>query len=184
MKTISKIIVFFIIIFSIGLFFMVKIENRLILKKELLDNQWKKITKMNDHKIILLKNNIMDLKKNDTLLFLINSNVNKSKCNDDYSLFAFFLNEYILKNQFDKNLIADLTKNDSIINETINEYNSEVMEFNKYASSFPIIIISRSKKYKTYNKLPIFFGKENLNPKVSKDETIKWLKEIERREGF
>lgn len=184
MRVIFKIIVFIIIVFSIGLFFMVKIENKLIAKKESLDNQWRKITKLNDYKISLLKNNILDLKKNDTLLFLLNSNVKKSKCNDDYSLFAFYLNEYILKNEFKKDLNINLTKNDSLINQTITKYNSEVMEFNKYASSFPIIIISRTMKYKTYNKLPIIFGEENLNPKVSKEETFKWLKEIEKSEGL
>ncbi len=63
MRVIFKIIVFIIIVFSIGLFFMVKIENKLIAKKESLDNQWRKITKLNDYKISLLKNNILDLKK-------------------------------------------------------------------------------------------------------------------------
>ncbi len=90
MKAIFKIVGLFIIVFSIGLFFKVKIENKLIIKRESLDNKWKKITKLNDNKIVLLKNNFLDFKKNDTLLLLLNSNVNKSKCNDDYSLFAFF----------------------------------------------------------------------------------------------
>ncbi len=58
------------------------------------------------------------------------------------------------------------------------------MDFNKYASSFPVLIISRSKKYKTYNKLPIIFGKQNTNPKVSKEETVKWQKNMEKREGL
>jgi hypothetical protein len=73
---------------------------------------------------------------------------------------------------------------DIINNQLIKIYNDEVMSFNSYVSSFPIIIVGRSKKYKTYDKLPIVFGTANKNPKISKEKTIEWLKEMEKREGL
>lgn len=159
------------------------IAHNLVEKKNSIDSTWEKIVEINDSKVDYLKKNLYPLEK-DTLLNIIEFDKNKKESNDDYTFFLYELNNYLINAKIDLKTKMYFAKIDSINNQLIKKYNEEVMDFNKYASSFPIIIVARSRKYKTYDKLPIIFGQPNKDPKQTKREALDWLKDIEEKKGL
>lgn len=182
-KFYKYIILILFIILTVLYLFKVNIEKNLIEKKTSIDNTWNEIIKNNDSKIYYIKKNLQHFRK-DSLSNIINFNKSKEKSNDDYTFFMFQLNDYLINSKIDVKSKAYFARIDTINNHLIKRYNNEVILFNRYASSFPIIIIARKKNYKTYDKFPIVFGKENKNPKISKEKALDWLKDIEKKEGL
>jgi len=180
-KFVIYIIVAFSVIFFTGVIIKTTIVENLNEKKESLNNTWKNIVEINDRKINYVKENLYKSER-DSLLVM--NNLNKEVSNDEYTFYLYKINKYLINNELDSKTKKYLIKIDLISNKLIQKYNNDVLAFNKYASSFPVIMIARNKKYKTYNTLPIIFGQPNKDPKESKKETIDWLRGMERNEGL
>lgn len=186
MRKFYKYLIIIIILFTfpIALYLVkVNIEKKLIEKKNSIDSTWEKIVENNDRKVDFVRKNFQAY-QNDSLKSIISFNKSKKTANDDYTFFLYQLNHFLINSKIDLKSRNYFIKLDRLNNQLIKKYNDEVMGFNSYASSFPIIIVARSKKYKTYDKLPLVFGETNKNPKKMKEETIEWLKDIEKREGL
>lgn len=181
MKRIYKYVIYiittFTVIFFIGLIIKIRIAENLKEKKESIDAQWKNIVEINDQKVHYISKYYRDS-------LLVKHNLNKVRSNDEYTFYLYQLNEYFMNLELDSKTKTYLIQMDSLSNKLIKKYNNDALLFNKYASSFPFIIIARNNKIKRYKTQPIIFGQPNQDPKQSKKEMIEWLKSIEEKEGL
>lgn len=100
---------------------------------------------------------------------------------------SFIINEYDINRFIMKSADLTLSKNEELTklkadinllnnrsNMLISDYNSRVMDYNKYRSTFPNFFIARNHKLKNIKFFELKYGEENKDPK-EKSDIEKWI---------
>ena len=153
--------------------------NNLNNKKRIVDLEWKELYENSSNRVQMLKILVLNLKDEtnefDSLKIIIESNSKKqgsykNECSLDFLKQEYDLNKEYLKflnkckrdNTFITNDVYKIQKqlsdNDKKTNEIINQYNSNVVEYNQYLSIFPNFLIAKKNGFK--NNDPIIKSKE------------------------
>lgn len=137
-----------------------------------------------------------NFKNSDSLKIYLKKNFNySSQCNENFVYDEYLLNKYFLMT-FDpylKNkdlLLENKKKFESILkdiaeqNIIIADYDSNVRDYNTFIGIFPNFIIAKSNGFKMKKYFQIKFGEKNKDPKLVRQETLEWMKKIEKQQGL
>lgn len=166
-------------------------EN-LIEKEEIVKKCWIEYIKIKDIKksksLEYAKILMFDKNVKDSLLYY-----NQNEFNNENQIYKlpklkeFIINEYysnlytmkltdetVVNNSQAKKLKDEIISTSKKANDFIEDYNTSVLEFNKYRSTFPNFFIANKYSIKNIDFFTIKYGQENKNPKI-KSNIQKWI---------
>jgi hypothetical protein len=140
---------------------------------------------------------LYEFENSDSLRLLINKNLNINdalECNEEFVYQEYLMNKYFLITfnpylkrkellQDNKEKFESILKDIEEQNIIVENYDNNVRGYNSYIGTFPNFIIAKSNGFKKKKYFQIKFGVENKDPKQVRQETIEWIKQIEKEQG-
>jgi len=169
-------------------------------KLETLNNEvnkiWLEIVDNNKERAFLLEKKLNFLSNSDkkkSLDSLLKLNYYPLKCDKEYLYLQSKINDSFLEIMSindstdidtEKNDFAnEISEIDSVVNKLITSYNEKAKFFNKKASSFPNIIISRRKHYERKTLFRHKYG-EYSNIKEKDNQALEWMLKMKQEKGL
>lgn len=191
MKKAAKIVLMLLFILSVWIYFsFVESKKELKTLNKEVDITWVKIINLNKKRNEILNNNLdilLDTTKPFKLDSLLKINYFPKKCDKKYIYQESVINNELISifnNTKSKDKKGVFNQIDiKLVNKIINEYNTKAEKFNRKASSFPSIIISRNNHYARKNKFRIKYGVYSDLENEDKN-TLEWMKRMENENGL
>ena len=195
-----------ILLLFVGLWFVYRTItiNNLEDKLLKLEQSWIEVVKLQDENLDLVKNLLDNVKEevlySDSLrMKLVDLDTERDvfkECDSILVYDHYLLNKYMLPllNDFSENESLNEVRNQDYLgrvemtmnklNNSIEEYNHNVTDYNSYKAVFPNFIIAKSQGFEYKNYFEIQYGILNKDPEKIRKERREWQREIEKRHGL